>query len=293
MTLKKVALVLCLALGASITLVAQQLAPTSGDVVVKLVDSVDFASARPLQAVRSILLSSTNPPVPVGNLAVLQVQNRDGSYTLKLLRIAATPQAFKTMSQPGVSADGSPASGQSTSLVSGAILRFTLTQQNGSPGAPIAAPVTTTTQPAISKPPSVSSAGTSKDRAHFEIEGVRLGQTLVELLAATKGYSPKQTKQQGTTSVSFKTPDLEFIVLFSKAGILNRMDIYAVAKTKGTNALADLGKAAVTSAMYKKAMQVYGLPDDASAGDEARWKGAGNSSAGYFLDGDTVEVLAN
>lgn len=298
MTLKKVALLLCFTTSTRLTLIAQQLAPTSGDVVVRLVDPVDFASARPLQSIRSTIVSSTNPAVPVGNLAILQVQNRDGSYTLKLLRIAAQPVAYRTMSQAGISTDGSPASGQQASLSNGTMLRFTLTQQDGSPGPPIqqaAAPVTKpaarTTPIMTGTPSSVASNGTSKDRAHFEIEGVMLGQTLNDTLAAEKAYSPKQARQQGFTTVSFKTKDLSFVVMFSKAGILNRMDVLTIAETKGNNSLSDLTKAATTSAMYKKAMQVYGKPNDVSAGDEARWESS-NGSAVYVLDGDSVEVLA-
>lgn len=293
MTLLKVATHLCLLITGAVALQAQNAAPTSGDVTVRLSEPIDFAAARPLQAVRSIVVNSSNPAIPTGSLAVLQLQNRDGSFTLKLLRISAGGMPLKTMSQPGVSVSGGPASGQHASLPDGAVVRFTLTQQDGTPGTTVLH-ASTPTPPAASAvaATSPSKAGTTKDRAHFEIEGVKLGQSVAEVLAAEKAYSPKVSKQQGLTSISFKTADLNFVIGFSNTGAVNRMDIYSITKTKGDNALSDLKKAAVTSPMYKKAVQVFGAPDDTSAGDEATWKNADGSTAGYSLDGDTVEVLA-
>ena len=121
---------------------------------------------------------------------------------------------------------------------------------------------------------------------------MKLGQSVAEVLAVEKPYSPKVSKQQGLISISFTTADLDFVVGFSNTGAVNRIDIYSITKTKGGNALSDLKKAAVNSLMYKKAVQVFGAPEDTSAGDEATWKNANGSTAGYSLDGDTVEVLA-
>ena len=138
MTLLKSATHLCLLISGSVALQAQNAAPTSGDVTVRLSEPIDFATARPLQAVRSTVINSSNPAIQTGSLAVLQLQNRDGSFTLKLLRIAAKGvPPLKTMSQPGISVSGGPASGQHASLPDGAVVRFTLTQQDGSPGATV------------------------------------------------------------------------------------------------------------------------------------------------------------
>ena len=295
MILRKVTLLVSLLIAATLSLRSQQPSPTSGDVTVRLSEPIDFATARPLQAVRSVVVSSSNPAIPAGSLAVLQLQNRDGSYTLKLMRIAAGGPPLKTMSEPGVLINGSPASGPHASLANGAMLRFTLTQQDGSPGAPVQQAALAASQPAqVLGGTSTASlgGGTTKDRANFEIEGVKLGMSLPELRAVAKAYPPKVSAQGGETAVTFKTTDLEFSCVFSKGGVLRLMEVYSLRKTVGANALSSLQSAAKNSKMYQKAVDVYGPPDDASASDAATWKGANGSTAAYSLDGDALEVSA-
>ena len=136
-----------------------------------------------------------------------------------------------------------------------------------------------------------SALGTG-DRAHFEIEGVKLGMTLPELTAAIKPTAPKVTHDAGGTSAHFKTRDLEFTVMFGKNGALNRMDIFSLSKVKGPNDLSDLPYAAAHSVMYKRAMEAYGKPDDTSAGDSASWNSPSGTAATYSLQDDTVEIVA-
>jgi hypothetical protein len=292
MTPKKLGALLLIAISSPFSLLAQQAAPTSGDVVVRLAQPVDFATARPIQMVRATVVSSTNPAVSAGGPAILQVVTRDGSYTLKLVRLINGSQPLTTMSQAGVSTDGTPASGKQTSLPVGATLSFTLTQQDGTPGRPVqqaavAAPKAMSA--AAAAQPVGSASGNSADRSHFEIEGVMLGQTLAELLDVAKPFTPKQAAQNGSKTVSFKTKDLEFMVFFSAKGILNRMSIVSKTKATGT-ALSTLQTAMASSPTFKKAQQAYGKPDQIS-GDNPIWNGAGGSTATYQLEEDEIEIL--
>ena len=184
MNLKKLFSLLSLALACTLPLPAQQPAPTSGDVTVRLAGPIDFATARPLQVVTGSVTSSTNPAIPPGSGAVLQLQNRDpSSFTLKLLRIVVPRQPpFKTMSQAGVAVNGPPASGPHASLAAGALVKFTLTQADGTPGTPIQ-PTPAPRSTAQSGGASGGSAVSATLKHQMEFEGVALGMTLPEVQA--------------------------------------------------------------------------------------------------------------
>ena len=137
-----------------------------------------------------------------------------------------------------------------------------------------------------------ASAPGAGDRAHFQIEGVKLGMTLPELTAAIKPVAPKVTHDATGTIARFKTSDLDFTVVFGKSGVLNRMDIFSISKVKGANDLSDLSHAAAHSIMYKRAVEAYGKPDDTSSGDSANWNSPSGTVASYYPQDDTVEIVA-
>lgn len=127
--------------------------------------------------------------------------------------------------------------------------------------------------------PTVASAAASPDRDHFEIEGVKLGMTLPQLLAATKQYgAPKITRHDDGNTFSVKTADLRFDVSFSKAGALNRMDIYSRVPANGS------------STMLKRATEAWGKPTE--DGDALSWTSRSGTVASYYDQGDTVEIVA-
>ena len=70
------------------------------------------------------------------------------------------------------------------------------------------------------------------------------------------------------------------------------MDILSLTKVKGDNDLSDLPHAAAHSRMYKRAVEAYGKPDDISAGDSASWNSPSGTVATYYLQDDTVEIVA-
>lgn len=268
---KKAATFLTFAIALISFLHAQQPAPTSGDVTVRLAEPIDFATARPLQAVRANVVSSTNPMVPAGSFAVLQLQNRDGSYALKLLRLNTGGQIFKTMSEAGVSVSGGPASGQHASLPNGVILRFTLTQQDGSPGTPSAQPESAATTPTPNQ------SGPSKPE--YVLEGIGLGMTRQQVEEAGKAHGAVTgLRDTGFGYQTIKTSDLSFdSIQFNKSG---RVWSYTV-KALNPKHL----KAGDTSGpLYDMAVGAFGQPTLGSG--SAKWgiEKVGNGSALYSYD---------
>ena len=274
MNLKTVAVLLGVALG-GLASVAQQPNPTSGDVTVRLAEPIDFATARPLQAVRSQVVSSTNPAIPAGSLAVLQVQNRDGSYTLKLLRINAAGQIYKTMSQPGTAVGGPPASGAHASLANGAIVKFTLTQQDGSPGAP--APQVATARMAAP----VAAPAPKITKPAFVLEGIGIFMTKQQVEDGAKAHGATGGLHPNDVGyLEIKTADLWFTsVQFDEVGLVKSYTVVGLNPKH-------LKVGNFTGPLYNVAVSAFGQP--VRDGTNSKWNfdkpGEPNAEYGYGKD---------
>ena len=212
---KKLVILLALPVSCAVSLYAQE-TPTSGIVTVQLSEPIDFATARPLQAVRSTVVSSTNPAIPPGSFAVLQLQNRDGSYALKLLRIKTASAIFKTMSAAGTSVGGSPASGPHASLANGATVKFTLTQEDGSPGAPVQQAAAATSAPSVAAP------ARKMHKPAFVLEGIGIYMTKQQVEDGAKAHGATGGLHANSVGyLEIKTADLWFTsVQFDESGLV-------------------------------------------------------------------------
>ena len=278
MRLKKPASLLFLALVSAFGLNAQQPAPTSGDITVKLAEPLNFATAIPLQNVRSIVTDTTNPAIPPGSLAILQLQNRDGSYVLKLVGVNAGGRIIRPTSQAGVAVGGPPASGPKASLANGAILKFTLTDAAGNAGQPVAraaAPSAPIAAPAasVSPAPSTSSSGSYP----FTIEGIGLRMSLAQVRAsATAAESVKGLAKQGPTTYNLVTRDLSFQIEVTADGHVRQYNV----SDRNPNHLKETGS---SGPLYEKLVKAFG--------PQSTWKDSvvydlGEGSGAYAIVSD-------
>jgi hypothetical protein len=276
MRLKKLASLLFLALSCGIGINAQQPAPMLGDITVKLIEPLNFATAIPLQNVRSVVTDTSNPAIPPGSLAVLQLQTLDGSYTLKMMGLNVGGRIVRTTSKAGVSMNGSPASGKQASLATGAILKFTLTDAAGNPGQPVAraTPAPVVAPPASTPPASTASASGSYP---FTIEGIGLRMPLAQLRAATStAGSVKGLVKQGPTTYNLTTRDLSFQIEFTVDGHVRQYNV----SDRNPNHLKETG---FSGPLYEKLVKAFG--------PQSTWKDSvvydlGESGGAYAIVSD-------
>jgi hypothetical protein len=135
---------LCLVL----TSVAQTV-PPSGDVTVRLTQSLDSANGRPTSA--AVVVTSSNPAIASGSSAIVQiVRGQSGGLSVELVRLAVSGQTFRTTSSAGELAGGlmgqinralqNSASGSRVLLTQGTDVRFTLAKPPSSPAQAAATP---------------------------------------------------------------------------------------------------------------------------------------------------------
>jgi hypothetical protein len=278
MRVMKLTSLLSLALVSAFSLNAQQPAPTSGDITVKLAEPLNFATAIPLQNVRSVVTDTTNPAIPTGSLAVLQLQTLDGSYTLKMMGLNVGGRIVTTTSKAGVSMGGSPASGKNASLANGAVLKFTLTDAAGNPGQPVGRAAAQPTAPA---PAAVASK--SSVQPEFVLEGIGLGMTKAQVLEAGKAHGSVRglTPAPAGGYLQMKTSDLLFkSVQFNDAGLVSSYTVEAL-NPKHLKVGPQAGP------LYDMAVASFGQPK--LDGSEAKWGSEEKGMANALYEYDKSE----